>query len=125
MNPALPILVSLMAGANQPQEVAAAPRPPDIAIVAYVRAKELRFSVVPDDAAITARGSVNGVPAATVSTTDRENLPARVEPNVVYRDVGIRLTITSTLPDIEKILDEVLGPESRTTPDESTEGGPR
>jgi hypothetical protein len=41
---------------------------------------------------------VNGRPAAVVSRTDRVNLPDPVQPHVTYRDIGIRLTITSTLP---------------------------
>jgi hypothetical protein len=92
--------------------------------VAYGRARELRFEAVPN---VTTRvwGNVNGVPAETVSKSDRQNLPAEVQPNVVYRDIGIRLTITSTLPDIEKILDEVFGPESRVSPAASDQGGPR
>ena len=66
---------------------------------------------------VTVKGNVNGVPAVTVSKTDRHNLPETVEPHVTYRDIGIRLTITSTLPDIEQILDEVLGPHTRLQED--------
>jgi hypothetical protein len=80
---------------------------PDIAILANVRARELRFEEV-GKVSITVFGSVNGQPAATVSKSDRQNLPEQVQPYVTYRDIGIRLTITSTLPDIEQILDEAL-----------------
>jgi hypothetical protein len=83
---------------------------PDIAILATVRAKELRFSAVPNVTVTFADQARN----ATVWTTDRENLPDRVQPNVTYRDIGIRLTITSTLPNIEQILDEALGTSAQS-----------
>lgn len=101
----------LAAGSAAGQEA----RQPDVAITATVRARELRFSRVPE-VRVTFRGSVNGVENATVWTTDRQNLPETVQPHVTYRDIGIRLTITSTLPDIERILDEALGPQSRIPP---------
>ena len=88
---------------------------PDIAIFANVRARELRFEQVPN-VRIVVTGSVNGKEAITVSKTDRTNLPETVQPYVTYRDIGIRLTITSTLPDIEQILDEALAPEPAPAP---------
>ena len=81
---------------------------PDIALTATVRARELRFFEVPR-VSVAFTGSVNGVPNATVWNTDRTHLPEQVQPHVTYRDIGIRLTITSTLPNIEQILDEALG----------------
>ena len=72
-----------------------------VGIFATVRARELRFEQVPN-VRIT----------ATASNTERTNLPDQVQPYVTYRDIGIRLTITSTLPDIEQILDEALGPSN-------------
>lgn len=75
----------------------AAPEPADVAIYATVHARELRFSEVP-------RGVVTSPP----SKTERTNLPDQVQPHVTYRDIGIRLTITSTLPNIEEILDQAL-----------------
>ncbi len=83
---------------------------PDIAIFATVRAKELRFSAVPNVSVTFADEARN----ATVWTSDRENLPDRVQPHVTYRDIGIRLTITSTLPNIEQILDEALGTSTKS-----------
>lgn len=97
---------------------AAAP-PADITIIANVRAKELRFTFVPK-VTVHFTGSVNGIPNVTVHKTDRHNLPEEVQPNVTYRDIGIRLTITSTLANIEQILDEVLGPESRVIPEQQS-----
>jgi hypothetical protein len=84
---------------------------PDVAIIASAHAREVRFDTKPD-VRVNVWGEVNGRPAATVSTTDRENLPEGVQPYVTYRDIGILLTITSTLPDIETILDEALAPPS-------------
>jgi hypothetical protein len=78
---------------------------PDVAIFATVRARELRFEEVPD---VEVRFRGNG---ETVWKTDRENLPDEVQPRVLYRDIGIRLTITSTLPNIEEILKEALEEE--------------
>ena len=87
--------------------VAAMPLPaaePDVAITAVVTAKELVFEEVPN-VSVTFIGAPENV---TVWTTDRQNLPDRVEPKVIYRDIGIRLTITSTLANIEQIVDEAL-----------------
>ena len=88
---------------------------PDVEIVASVRADSLRFTRVPDPQVrlVANAGSLTGV---TVWTTDRHNLPDEVQPNVTYRDIGILLTITSTLPDIEEILDDALGVASRVPP---------
>ena len=86
--------------------------PADVAIMASVRAKELRFDEVPR-VTVTFFGAVNGLPNITVWKTDRTNLPDQVQPNVTYRDIGVLLTITSTLPNIEQILDEALGAQTR------------
>jgi hypothetical protein len=103
------LLVLLATGASQAQPQSQPKPQPDVAIFATVRARELRFDQV-GPVSVTAIGAVNGRPALTVDRSDRQNLPERVQPYVTYRDIGIRLTITSTLPDIEKILDEALGP---------------
>lgn len=92
------ILAGLALSANAQQ----APQP-DVAIIAVVHARELQFELVPKTN-VTFTDPRN----ANVWTTDRENLPKEVQPHVLYRDIGIRLTITSTLPDIEKIVDEAL-----------------
>ena len=82
---------------------------PDVAIFATVHARELRFDEAPQ-VNVTFTGNVNGHPNQTVWHSDRTNLPDQVQPHVTYRDIGIRLTITSILPDIEQILDEALAP---------------
>jgi hypothetical protein len=103
-------LVLCIAGSAVAQTAAQPAREPDVAITATVRARELRFEKVPK-VTVTFPGQQN----ANVWKTDRTNLPDQVQPYVTYRDIGIRLTITSTLPDIEKILDEALAqPEPST-----------
>ena len=85
---------------------------PDVALLATVHAKQLQFDVVPDVKVTFPDQAKN----QTVWHSDRTNLPQQVQPHVIYRDIGIRLTITSTLPDIEKIVDEALAPETNQTP---------
>ena len=115
---ALVLLSILLAGATsaaaQQAPVPPAP-PPDVEIFARVNARELIFEIEPEGAHIQAFGEVNGQPALTVARTDRQNLPEEVQPRVLYRDIGIILTITSILPDIEAILDDALGPQPATS----------
>jgi hypothetical protein len=101
----LTLLAAAAAQAPLPAEASLAEA--DVAIFANVRARELRFDEKPR-VEVRVYGSVNGRPAATVDRTDRTNLPDEVQPHVTYRDTGVLLTITSTLPDIEAILDEAL-----------------
>jgi hypothetical protein len=84
---------------------------PDVAITAYVTARELVFEQVPN-VTVTFRGSAENI---NVWKSDRTNLPDKVQPNVIYRDIGIRLTITSTLPNIEQIVDEALAASAKET----------
>jgi len=77
----------------------------DIAITARVRAESLRFDVVPNP-----KVEFPGQPERnTVWEAERENLPTPVEPGVTYRDIGIRLKITSVFTDIDRIVAEALG----------------
>ena len=99
-------LFLLLLAADRPED-----RPPDVAITATVRAKELRFETVPN---VTV--TFDGRSASNVWRSDRENLPKPVEPRTIYRDIGIRLTITSTLEDIERIVDEALAAQERNEP---------
>lgn len=76
----------------------------DIVITANVRAKELKFEIVP-----TPTVEFPGTQTRkTLWEADRENLPAEVQPNVVYRDVGIRLRIYSRFSEIQRIVLEAL-----------------
>ncbi len=89
----------------------------DLAITGSVTAKELKFEVVPDD-----QVEFTGTPERkTEWTSERENLPDEVQPNVVYRDIGIKLKITSVFADIDKIVNEALGKVSPETAKKSTD----
>jgi hypothetical protein len=90
----------------------------DVAITAKVEAKELKFEVVP-----TPTVEFPGTPERkTEWSSERKNLPESVEPNVIYRDIGITLKIVSVFADIEKIVDDALGtpPQTKTEPAETT-----
>ena len=77
----------------------------DVAITANVRARSLVFETVPNPTV-----KFFGQPARdTVWEAQRENLPTPVEPGVTYRDIGIRLKITSAFKDIDRIVAEALG----------------
>jgi hypothetical protein len=84
----------------------------DVAILATVHAKSLTFAQVPE-----VRVTFPGQPQnQTVWKSDRDNLPEPVQPHVIYRDIGIRLTISSTLPNIEQIVDDALREPSAPAP---------
>jgi len=77
----------------------------DVSITATVTVRELKFEIVPNPTV-----EFFGKPAReTVWEADRENLPRPVEPGVTYRDIGIRLHISSRFADIERIVAEALG----------------
>ena len=103
------ICTAVTALAQSTTAAAASSGQPDVAIFANVRARELRFDDV-GTVNVSVTGDVNGQPAQVVSHSDRRNFPDPVQPHVIYRDIGMQLTITSTLPDIETIVDEALAP---------------
>jgi len=77
----------------------------DLSITANVTARELLFEVVPNPTV-----EFSGQPRRdTVWEAERTNLPPQVQPGVTYRDIGIRLKITSVFADIERIVAEALG----------------
>ncbi|HEV7902324.1 MAG TPA: hypothetical protein VGO96_00680 [Pyrinomonadaceae bacterium] len=77
----------------------------DLSITANVTARELLFEVVPNP-----KVEFTGQPRRdTVWEAERTNLPPQVQPGVTYRDIGIRLTITSVFANIERIVAEALG----------------
>jgi hypothetical protein len=89
----------------------------DVAIIARVKARELRFDVVPNPSV-----EFPGQPARqTVWEVERENLPTPVQPGVTYRNIGIRLKITSVFSDIDRIVAEALG-ETPVTDDAELAG---
>lgn len=77
----------------------------DIAITARVRARELRFDVVPNPT-VEFPCKPN---CETSWEAERENLPTPVQPGLTYRNIGIRLKITSVFSDIDRIVAEALG----------------
>ncbi|HKP45014.1 MAG TPA: hypothetical protein VJT50_00315 [Pyrinomonadaceae bacterium] len=77
----------------------------DVAIIANITAKELRFDAVPNPT-VEFLGKDK---SKTVWHADRYNLPDKIEPGVTYRNIGIRLKITSRLADIDRIVAEALG----------------
>lgn len=80
----------------------------DLVITATVKAKELKFEAVPNPK-VEFPGSK---PRQTVWESDRANLPEKVEPGVIYRDIGIRLRIFSRFTEIQRIVLEALGEEN-------------
>ncbi len=95
--PPMPLLPDIR---NQPDVQDA-----DVAIVANITIKELRFDAVPNPK-VEFLGKDK---TTTLWHADRYNLPDRVEPGVTYRNVGIQLKIISTLADIDRIVSEALG----------------
>ena len=90
----------------------------DVAITAKVEAKELKFEIVPNP-----KVEFPGTPERkTEWSSERKNLPDEVQPNVIYRDIGITLKIVSVFADIEKIVDDALGtsPQTKTEPAEKS-----
>ena len=77
----------------------------DIAIIANITAEELRVDAVPNVSVEFLDKSKN----QTIWQAERFNLPDKLEPGVTYRNIGIRLKITSRLADIERIVAEALG----------------
>ena len=77
----------------------------DIAIIANITAEELRFEAVPN----TTVEFLDKAKNQTIWQAERFNLPDKLEPGVTYRNIGIRLKITSRLADIERIVAEALG----------------
>ena len=77
----------------------------DVSITAQVRARSLTFETVPNPTV-----EFSGKPERdTVWEAQRENLPTPVQPGVTYRNIGIRLKITSVFRDIDRIVAEALG----------------
>ena len=78
---------------------------PDIEIKASVKARELKFEQV-GNASVEFPGKPR---RKTVSEFDRGNLPDPVSPGVVYRDIDVRLVITTTFDEILRAITGALG----------------
>ena len=74
-------------------------RPPDVEIAATVHADELRFECKPE----VYVGAHADSPVSVEHVSERENLPAAVEPGVTYRNVAVRWRLAARLhdPDFE------------------------
>ena len=103
------VATSALAQQSAPQP---ATEQPDVAIIATVHADYLRFTEKPQ-VSVTFPGQEQN---NTVWKSERTNLPDEVMPYVIYRDIGLRLTISSTLPNIEQIVDEALAPQPQPQP---------
>lgn len=97
---------------NTSKETEADEKNSDVVITATVRAKELKFEVVPTPT-VTFPGNQ---PRQTVWEADRTNLPQTVEPGVTYRDIGIRLRIYSRFAEIQRIVIEALDETEQSNP---------
>jgi hypothetical protein len=95
-------LLGVAAAAAQRYPVS--PEDADISITATVRAREMRFDVVPQPSVV-----FTGNPErVTVWHAERENFPDPVQPGVTYHNVTVRLTILSRFADIDRIVEELL-----------------
>jgi hypothetical protein len=86
----------------------------DIVITATVKAKELKMEIVP-----TPKVEFPGTrERQTIWEADREDLPAQIQPGVVYKDIGVRLRIYSRFSEIQRIvieaIDEINSPTDTT-----------
>jgi hypothetical protein len=102
-DPTLVALVFALAAtpAPEPQATANAPgNEPQLELVATVRARSIVFADVPH---VNLQFTGSG-PRRTAWRIERVNLPARVQPGVVYRDVTVRLTLTTTMDDLAVLL---------------------
>ena len=73
-------------------------RPPDVEIAANARARRLRFHRAPE-AEVRFPG---GSDVESDSSSERENLPAEVEPGVTYRDAKVRWRAESRIVDPDR-----------------------
>ena len=72
---------------------------PDLEITATVQWKQLRFDAVGEPTV-----EFTGTPdRKTIWDAERINLPKPVQPGVVYRDGGIRLTISSMFAALSRL----------------------
>ena len=83
--------------------------PGDVEVFTGVRARRLRFGVVPETSV-----TFDGEPAQRSSTkSERENLPEEVEPGVTYRDATVRWQARARIvhpADAEPPAEEELAP---------------
>lgn len=104
--PALEALALALAVAPVPPQTepdrADAVQEPRVELVVTFAARSLVFDEVPR-IRMTFGGSG---PRKAVWRVERTNLPARVERGVEYRDVKVRLTLTSTVDEFEALIED-------------------
>jgi hypothetical protein len=92
-----------------PEETAPAPETADISFTATVRAREMRHEVTP-----RVEVEFPGHPKRRTGTeTHRKNFPRGVQPGVTYRDIEVRVTISSVFDDIDRIVQEATTPKAQ------------
>lgn len=99
----------LQTSAPVSREISGSPSSPetaDLAITSTVKARELRFNVVPNSEKIEFSGSPE---RQTGWVVERQNIPEHAAEGVTYRDIGVRLQITSVFSDIDRIVSDALG----------------
>jgi hypothetical protein len=72
-------------------------REPDVEIAVAVRAEQLRLECKPEVDVVAYSNS----PATAASTSERENLPDKLEAGVTYKDVAVRWRVAVRLKDPE------------------------
>jgi hypothetical protein len=120
--PLAPIVAVLLAAAMQPTPAAEEALPSLGAVFeirAVVHADSLEFKVVPEQTHIGPSRPDQRVE----HLVERTNLPDRVQPNVVYRDVTVKLTVRGDLTELKQILEAIVPPGatdggSQTTPNQ-------
>ena len=95
--------------AQQPPARLKANESADISITATVSARELKFEVVPN-VKVEFPGTFM---RDTVWEAERENLPRPVEPGVIYRNITVRVVISSIFPELDKVVSEAQSETSR------------
>lgn len=75
------------------RDLPASPESPDVEIAAGARARELRFEETPG----TETRFWGDHRRESASGSDRDNLPSEIEPQVIYRNAGIRWRAASKL----------------------------
>ncbi len=93
---------------------------PQLELVATVRAKALRFDVVPQ-APVVLQGART---RKTVWNTERVNLPPHPQPGIVYRDVAVRLTVTGDGAELAALLREAKRASAGVVLDEAAAAPP-
>jgi hypothetical protein len=95
----------------------------DLAFVAEVSAAEVHFEIVPKRIDVTLSGPKGG---KKLFYAIRDNIPKPAKPGVTYRNVRVRVVISSSLPDANLVLEHLeqvpLAPAQATSPGSASQG---